>query len=68
MDEQARVAALIEEKTEAEVKQIEAERDWKSLAEAGRNQRKQFDYALSLLDDESRAKVIGFGDAISWLA
>jgi hypothetical protein len=38
---------------------------WSRLAESTKNQRRQFDYALSLMDTESKFKVVGFGDALN---
>lgn len=52
-------------RAEAIVEKTEVEAAWKRLAESGRNQRRQFDYAMSLLDTESKFKVVGFGDALS---
>jgi hypothetical protein len=59
--EKARVGALIVEKTDAEAQVAR-------LKEAGSRKSTQMEYAMSLLDDQSRFKVVGFGDAVSWLA
>lgn len=57
-EEKARVGALIAEKTDLQA--INAR--W---VETNGVKRRQFDYAMSLLDSESRFKVVGYGDALA---